>query len=759
MAMAAMTFALVPAGQSQTANTNPPGTLNNSEPTRLPEVVVSGTMIGSKSNVSLLPGSAAYLDTEDIRLQSASDINRVLRLVPGVYVREEDGYGLFPNLSLRGVDPGRSGKVTVMEDGILSAPAPYSAPSAYYSPNVARMSALEIQKGSSQVKYGPHITGGVINYVSTPVPVEQTTYLKTYYGSYNEIFTHAYHGESFDLENAGRVGYLVEGFFQQTDGFKTIDATPDFSDRDDTGFHRAEPMVKLYWEPATSVYHRFELKYGYTDLEADETYLGLNSAEFGQDPFRRYAASRFDHIDTYHHRSYLRHIMEPLDNLRITTTGYYNQFHRNWSKLNDLRGPNLSLGQALEDTSPGGGLDILSGRAPGTLRFRNNNRDYDLAGVQSSAQIGFDTGPLEHQFEAGVRYHYDRVDRFQWDETLIQAANGTITGRTVGAMGAAGDRVQESNATALFAQDQIRYNRFIVTPGIRYEFIDQEYEQDQRRADGGGSPARGEGDMDVLAGGVGLSYQWTPEWTPFAGVYRGFSVPGPRAAIRNNLEEETSMSIETGMRYSGRQGIQAEAVYFHTDFNDLIVGDNIAGTGSPTTENAGDIEVNGVELSLGYDPGTYLDWAVRTPMQLAFTYTDARLDGDSLSTDPESIFSGGVDGNRVPYIPEYQLTAQLGLEFNAIGLYATGTYVPSTFTTANNTSMQMDLNGTPDARFGRTDSYFLLDVTARYQFNESGNVFVGIKNLLDREYVAARHPHGPRPGLPRMWNVGVELMF
>ena len=727
-----------------------------SEPMLLPEV----SLIGSEEAVRTLPASGAYIGEEQLRKYLSADVNRVLRQVPGVYLREEDGMGLFPNVSIRGVTTERSKAVTVMEDGILSAPAPYSAPSAYYSPNVARMNGLEILKGSSQIKYGPHITGGAINYLSTPIPADDLSYLKLSYGSYNELIGHFWHGNVKELENGGRVGYLVEGFYHTTDGFKDIDTTPDFSDGEDTGFTRVEPMVKVFWELPTETYHRIEAKYGYSDLDADETYLGLSETDFDADPFRRYSASRFDNIQTENHRASLRHIMEPRANLRIATTGYMQHFERNWAKLHQLRGPNVGLSSALLDASPGGGLAILNGTAAGTLRVRNNAREYKIYGIQTSATATFDVGDTAHKWETGIRYHFDEVDRFQWDVDYVQAANGTISGSTVGAMGAAGDRIQQSHALALFTQDEIKFKRWTLTPGIRFETIDQEYEQDQRRADGGGNPASGDGRTDAYAGGLSIAYELNSNWNAFFGVHRGFSVPGPRAAIRSSLDEETSLSFELGSRYTNpEKGLMAEAVLFRTDFNDLIVGGNLGGGGAAVTENVGDIDSMGLELALAYDHGQAAGWAVRTPARFALTLTDAELDGAATNTDPESLFEGGTDGADVPYIPDYQLNAEFGLEYGKLGAYVSMTYVPATYTSASNTSANVRADGTPDARVGETDSYFLTDLSVRYQLKERTTIFGGIRNLFDREYVASRHPHGPRPGLPRFFNAGVEIFF
>ena len=168
------------------------------------------SIIGSKYNIKDIAGSAAFLDVQEIREHTVDDINRILRRVPGVNIREEDGMGLFPNISMRGVDSARTAKVTVMEDGVLMAPAPYSAPSAYYTPTTGRMSGIEVLKGSSQIKYGPHTTGGAINFLSTAVPTTDTVYSKSTFGTYNEIRNHTFFGTTEVMEGGGKFGYLIE---------------------------------------------------------------------------------------------------------------------------------------------------------------------------------------------------------------------------------------------------------------------------------------------------------------------------------------------------------------------------------------------------------------------------------------------------------------------------------------------------------------------------------------------------------------------
>lgn len=146
-------------------------------------------------------------------------------------------------------------------------------------------------------------------------------------------------------------------------------------------------------------------------------------------------------------------------------------------------------------------------------------------------------------------------------------------------------------------------------------------------------------------------------------------------------------------------------------------------------------------------------------MSFSFTYTDATLNGDAASADSESIFSGGKDGNQVPYIPEFKFATRVGMEWEKISAYLSANWVSSVYTTASNTEVATDVSGDPDARYGQLDSRWLLDFSAYYQLTENVELFGTVQNLLDEEYVASRHPHGPRPGAPRMYQAGVDIRF
>ena len=727
------------------------------------ETVLFGTIelkdyavIGSSEGSYALPGSGQYLGTLELERLQGDDINRVLRGVPGVYVREEDGYGLFPNISLRGVDTSRSSKLTLSEDGILSAPAPYSAPAAYYTPTMGRMDAVEVLKGSSQIQHGPHTTGGVINFRSTPIPDTNRGYLKIAYGSNQDRLLHAWVGRN-TRSKSGQTGILLEIFDRQTDGFKTIDGSTGFPGSDVTGFHRTDYTAKLSWRPSWEKSHLFEIKVGYTDLDANETYLGLSTEDFRKNSVRRYTTSRYDNIKSNHTRTYFRHQVALSPGLKLTSTAYYNKFQRNWFKLHDLRNPTRQISSALFNQDPA--YAILTGQAAGSLRVRANNRDYYLAGWQTDGETTFTTGNTEHLLNFGVRIHKDRVRRRQWHVLFEQDDGGSVIDSTRSPDGSDGNRRQQTNAYAFYIKDEIRKGPWSFIPGLRYEHLDLEYTDFS--TDGRNLPLITEkGGMDVLALGLGVTYALSYRHMLFSGYHRGFATPGPRAHLREGISEETANSFEAGFRLLGENEFYLEVVLFHSRFNDLIVVDNLGGTGSGKTENAGEVVSQGAEISLRADLSDRLTLPFKMPWTVALTFTDSTLAGDGATTDANSLFAGGKNGNRTPYIPKFQANLTAGLEFDRLRCFLNLTYTGATFTSASNSNTEINpLTGLADARFGLTDSYTVADIRVFYKVAENVEIFGKIDNLFDRKYIASRHPYGPRPGAPRLAGIGLIMRF
>jgi Fe(3+) dicitrate transport protein len=200
-------------------------------------------------------------------------------------------------------------------------------------------------------------------------------------------------------------------------------------------------------------------------------------------------------------------------------------------------------------------------------------------------------------------------------------------------------------------------------------------------------------------------------------------------------------------------------VTFLTYFNNLLVAESI-GSGTSEDENIGEALSRGVEILVGADPARLAEKSFRTPLTLAVTYTDATLEGDASSADPESIFAGGSDGNQLPYIPEWQINLTSGFECQRLRGYASLTWVDSAYASANNSSAEVNPEtGTPDARFGKVDSFTTLDLSLYYRLRDGLEIFVYGQNVLDEEYLVSRLPHGPRPGAPATYGVGLQASF
>ena len=696
-------------------------------------------VIGDPIELGKIPGSAQLVAGRELEQKKIGfdDVHRFLRHVPGVNIQEEDGYGLRPNIGMRGSGTERTSTITLMEDGVLIAPAPYAAPAAYYFPTPGRMEALEVRKGSSQIKYGPRTNGGALNLISTAIPDSLRLGGNITLGADSTHKVHANLGDSYR-----NFGWLAETYQFSTDGFKQLDGGGD------TGFNLGDYVLKfrLNTGPETPVYQQVEVKLGYTDQRSDETYLGLAEQDFRDNPFRRYAGSQVDVFNSDHKQYQARHLLAFNSRTDLTTTIYRNDFRRNWYKLNDVNG--RSIGDILErpeefptEFAIVRGADTSSG----ALRVRANNRSYYSFGVESILGRRFGTATTQNQFEFGVRYHKDQEDRFQHDDRY-RMSGGRMIQTQSGAPGSNANRLSDANAWAFFVQDEISVGRWVVTPGLRYENVEL-IRTDYASADPNRAAPTGvrTNRVDVLIPGVGVAVNLTPAFGIFGGVHKGFAPPGPGST--EETEVESSVNYELGVR-TQRAALRAQLAGFFNDYENLLGRDTLSsgGSGSGLLFNGGKARIFGLESSLQSDLRRIWDAGVSLPVRFSYTFTRAEF---------RSSFDSGFEpwgtvtsGDDLPYVPNHQLSMGIGFSRSKWNVDFETNYVGA---------MRTQAGSGPLRRLFSTDARWVLNVTADYGLTEGTRLFLAVQNLADNEYVVARQPAGARPGLPRTFTAGLRF--
>lgn len=702
---------------------------------QLDNVVISATkMLGSKFEARNRTGSAYYISPEDLRKHNYFNIDRVLAEVPGVNLYEEDGFGLRPNISIRGTNPERSRNITLMEDGVLIAPAPYAAPPAYYFPNVARMQSVEILKGSSQVQYGPFTTGGAINFVSTEIPTEFKAELAASYGSYGTANALARFGDSSE-----QFGYVIEYLKTRSTGFKELDGPGG------TGFNRDDFMAKFRVNSKADAKFQqsLQLKFQYARENSDETYLGLTREDFAANPFRRYAASQKDLMVTENRHITLTHNFQFNPTTQITTTAYNTDFARNWFKLDrvtNVNGNDVGISQILEN--PSMFPDIMSwitGAADSpddALRNKNNNRVYYSKGIQTKFDHHFYTGEVFHDLEVGLRYHRDEADRFQWYENY-RMLDGRMSLTSAEAPGSEANRVDAAEAISAHMMYKLKINDLTITPGVRYENVTMSRTNwgttDLDRT--GANLSERENQVSQLIPGIGANYKLTSELSFFGGAHKGFGPPGSE----EGQDPEESLNLELGTRFDFF-GIQGELVGFYNDYSTML-GSNAAAGGGPASDdldvfNAGSALIKGIEFQIGYDAFQNNE-KVAMPIHFSYTYTDARFNSDFEA--PRSIWGNVFSGDFMPYIAKHQWNVGIGFEYGKFSAHTNARFREELRTLPGQGAIPMNES---------IESMFILDASAAYQLTPKLSLTINAINLLDNHYPVAMVPAGLRPGHP-----------
>lgn len=707
------------------------------------------TIIGSKAH--LIPGSGQYISSKQLALLNQPNVNHVLRTIPGVNIRDEEGFGLRPNIGLRGTPVNRSAKITLMEDGVLIAPAPYADPAAYYFPTFLRMQGVEVLKGSSQIKYGPYTVGGAVNLISTSIPTAFKGFAQVSVGSFGTNQQRVWVGDSrqnFD--------YVFEVNRVASSGFKQLD------NGDNTGFDRRDLMAKLRWhsDAKAKVQQSLMMKIVSLTEQGNETYLGLTYEDFKANPLRRYAATQKDLLNmTHNHISFL-HTIKPIKNLVVHTTAYYSNTFRDWARVNAIGGQNVNniLGNPTQFASA---YQIMTGQANGNIDFQNAARTFVSKGIQSNAQWNYKTGDLSHKLQIGLRIHSDQADRFATRSTYAMS-NGAMILTNAGIKGNQENQIRNAQAGAAYIHYDLAYKGLTITPGLRYEHIVFDFQNFGNNDNGrmGTALRSASNQMDILLPGIGINYAFNNGSDLFAGIHKGFSPPGMPSigSTTGQAKVETAINYELGYRYNKAEW-QIHAALFLNDYANILGSDNMSAGGLGTGDqfNAGDATIKGFELSVAYDLLFKNKGSIKMPIQFAYTYTHASF--------RETFQNGGGDwgtglinrGDLIPFITPHAWSASIGFEQSRLNTTLSARYVGTTRTRPGQSTIIVPADNIAYNSVNAINGFLMIDWSANYLVTKKMTGFATVNNLLNNRGIVANLPNGYRPNMPLSFTLGVKF--
>jgi Fe(3+) dicitrate transport protein len=706
-----------PAAPATTPAASPRDPTEPAEPAgKRPPPVPEVRVVGDRADaLQKIPGSGTIVGSKDIKRADPVDVAEMLRRVPGVTARQEYGGGMRLDVSIRGLDAGRSRRVLMLEDGIPLSLNPYSEPDMYFGPPIERYRAIEVVKGSGNILFGPQTLAGTINFVTITPPERQTAIVDVDAGTFGYVRGLARYGDTL-----GDARYVVQVLQRHGDGFR------------DQPFDSTDGLAKVLFP--TGKDGQAVLRLGFHRDESDSDDIGLTPDMWRREP-RRGTLAPHDHSILDRYDVAFTHEQRFSSKTKLTTLAYAYETDRIWRRQNFTRSP--ADGASYERIA--GDVNIPGG----AIYFENTNtildRTYTVVGLEPRAEHKTKTGPVGHTFEFGGRVlrelaHYqqragDYPDTFAGANAFEERHTGT--------------------AFAAYVQDRMAFtDELLVTPGIRYEHLEFNRTILRQNTGAGVQDVFLSGDQSVngVVPGVGIIYG-TRHDNVFGGVHVGFAPPRITSAITASgvpaeVHAEQSIDYEAGARVSPAKWMRFEATGFLSNFDNQVVANNLASQGGDTNlVDAGATNIVGAETgaTLSLDRLLHLGAVV----ELGGRYTFSRA----------TIRYGQFAGNFLPYAPLHTASANLDVEHpSGFGGQVAYAYVGKQYVDSQNTQAE-DVTGL----VGAIDPWHVVDATLRYR-HEPSNVTLRltVKNLLDTTYIQARRPNGIFPGPFRQILLGLR---
>jgi Fe(3+) dicitrate transport protein len=658
-------------------------------------------VIGSAEQLPAIAGAGQILEEKELESSRVFTVNEALRKVPGVHARDEEGFGLRPNIGMRGLNPTRSTKITLLEDGIPLAYAPYGDNASYYHPMIDRYTRIEVLKGANSLLFGPQTIGGVINYITPDAPRQFGGYVQGAAGNRGYFNGHV---------NVGGSGFLLDAIRKEGEGSR------------DNMEHVLDDL-NLKYVAALGAKQAITLRANHYREDSTITYSGLTEAEYANFG-ARYNPFKNDKFEVERTGLSATHEYDFGKQTTLLTNVYYSKFDRDWWRQSSTT-TDTQCGTAFRDARLAGTAVNPDGcnSTQGRLRY------YTTWGVEPRLKAAHGMG----EFQAGLKAHYEEQDRKQKNGTSPTARDGTLVE----------DNLRKTDAYSVFVANRFDIGQVSITPILRYETIDAE--RTNRLIAGQTGSTR----VSETMPGIGLTWNPAKTLTVFSSLHKGFAPPRVEDLIGGTgtvteVDPEESTNFELGLRSQPAEGVSVQAAYFRNDYDNLIAVGSIAGGATPLSQ--------GKALFEGLELGARAEMRNGVFGRLAYTWLSTAEQTDAFRrVDTGAVV--GVTGNRQPYAPEHTLTAGAGYAAGPFRGEIEAQHVGKQFSDFANT-----LAPTADGQRGEIDAYTVWNAAVNYRFAKALSAFLTVKNLTDKTYIVDR-TRGIQVGMPRLVQAGVKYAF
>lgn len=589
----------------------------------LDPMTIKGDVLGTASNEEVLTyaGSRSVVDAQALDQASTRGLDDALQRVPGIRIFDETGTGVLPQLSVRGLYESRSGRVQVLSDGIPLALAPYGQTSLSLFPQtLATVERIDIVRGGAAVQYGPNNVGGVINFISPPIPETWETTLQ-------ERVTFAAGGRRLWDSYIGTGGYLTDNFGLQLD-LNTINGEygREHSDTDVQNFR-----LRGQWD----IDDLRALSFGVQRYKADMDLAGaLSVADYKAD--RRQSTRDLDRFEGDTDRVWGTYSQY------LGSVGAFEDVEFSWTNFAQHSYRNFIVG-----------LPFTPDATPATLQ--DAPRDFRVWGSEPRLSMTIHGDKVSQTWLVGARLVKEDVD-----------FDVNRTNRTTGEYSVIRDWTFDDEARAAYISNAISLldGRLTVTPGVRYEHARMEY------ADGV-SGVEQETVAEEWLPGLNVGYALNDNWFLYANAQRSLRLPQITSIVKDgDVAAEIAWNYETGVRFTPRENLRLDVGLYRIDFDDQIEYNRA----NDRFENLGSTRHQGIETEVFWTPAAL----PRLDLHASYAYLDAEQRAGAFSGNDVPFASShqlGVDG-RYRFAEDWA--------FSVDGLYVSSAYTDAANSTEEN---------------------------------------------------------------------------